>query len=123
MRSVTLPWSTYVTFTTVDKFMPCTAWMDASDVANARCVFEVIELFGEPSVQPAYQLTNVESSPETPTACGTAKTTDGVSFPTAFTSISTGGAQLIRFGFFAKSTTTDTFSSVRAGGRVEIKDT
>lgn len=123
MRSVTLPWSTYVTYSDTAKFMPCTAWMDASEVANARRVFEVIELFGLPSVQPAYQLTNVETTPEPPDPCGDAKTTDGVSFPTAFTPISTGGAQLIRFGFFVKSTTTDTFSSVRAGGRVEIKDT
>jgi hypothetical protein len=123
MRSVTLPWSSYVTYSDTAKFMPCSAWMDASEVANARCVFEVIELFGLPSVQPAYQLTNVETTPEPPEPCGDAKTTDGVSFPTAFTAIDTTSAQLIRFGFLVKSTTDANTSSVRAGGRVEIKDT
>lgn len=119
-----IDWATLVAVDTTGTFFPATGWMEAGSVGLLRYTFEVAGRAGNLSVSPAYQTTNVESSPDTAVSFGSAQTSNGTNFPTAWEDISstTATRRLVRFGFWAKLTTGVSVAVGRAAATVELQE-
>lgn len=92
-------WRSVLSNSTSLEFFPTTEWMSAANSASLRCAFEVRALVGNITVQPAYQTANDPQSPDTPMGLGGARSSDGITFPSSWSSLSVGGKRLIRFGW------------------------
>jgi hypothetical protein len=103
------------------KFLPATPWMPAESAKRARGTFELISSQANLSVTFAYQTANVENAPDTATDCGSAQTSDGVSYGT-ITDISSGtnGKHLVRFGYNCTNTSGAVQVLGRAGGFIDV---
>jgi hypothetical protein len=125
VKRILLPWTTVYADTTSTnyKFFAVTAYMTVAQFRSVRAVIETLALSTNFSVTFAYQLANVETSPQTPVAVGNAITTNTVTFGT-LTDIAANIAsyQLIRFGFLTQNTAAATMIFGRAGGYVEYTD-
>lgn len=126
MKRVLLPWTTLWADTTGAnsyRFFAVTAYMTVAQFRRIRGVIETMTFMTNFSVTLGYQLANVETSPQTPVAVGSAITTATVTFGT-LTDISADidDYQLIRFGFLTQNTAAATLIWGRAGGYVEYTD-
>lgn len=118
--SVVLGWMTIVANSMTPNFFPRTGWLAAADASNLRVSFEARGLTGNMSVEPGYQLANDPASPDSATAMGGARTSDGISYPSAWTAPSVGGKQLIRLGWVIKNTSGSAASWAVVTGRAEM---
>lgn len=105
-------------------FWPDTPWMTTSQVGGVRPTMEMRALNGDQEVTMAYQTANVENTPIATDTIGSAVTANGFSFGSAFIDISTDldQAQLVRFGWMVRNTTTSNITWSRVGGSIEILD-
>lgn len=119
-----MDWLTVCAVDTTGTFFPATGWMEAGSVGLLRYTFELAGKAGNVSVSPAYQTANVESNPDSGVSFGSAQTSNGTNFPTAWEDISatTATRRLVRFGFWVKLTTGVSVAFGRAAGVVELQE-
>ena len=125
VERIGLEWTTVYSRSETATFAPGSRWYRASDVAKVRVPFEMRDSDTDIEVSAAYQLANVENSPDSPAlAIGSYATSDGNIYPTSFADINsaTEAKQLIRFGWLCRNTNGSgtTLSLARVTGVVEI---
>ncbi len=124
MKRMTLSWGSVHLFRNEAnaKFVPRTAWIDASDVKWVRAMYEVAAMQADAKRRFAYQVANSETEVEPAVAIGNAPTADGFHRGVRTDiSAATTGKQLIRFGYLAYNNAADNvLLGIAAGGNVDI---
>ena len=126
MRTIPFNWTTlYADHVTTIIFVPVTGWLPASDLKEARLVFDLHALMGNFKCRPAFQTAN--STDETPTPStttvnlGTYTSTAKVDFPVDWKVLTSAieGQQLIRFGFECLITEAGSPAMASVSGQVQ----
>lgn len=119
-KTINLGWTQLATGSGNDEFQPVTGWMSARNIGSARVSWEIASIEGTTTVTPGYQSANSADSPEAPASLGDGETTKDVFYPAAYQDLKSAlqDAQIVRFGFFIKSTGGVGFA--RAGGGIDV---
>lgn len=125
VQSMPLPWTTVYAATTGNpkKFFVGTGWMKASQFDKIRVTFETLAFQGTLlSIQPAYQVANVQNSVLGGGTLATAATTETVVFPSGWDSIgsTTEDDQIVRFGWEVTLTAAGSLALGMVGGTLEF---
>ena len=115
-----LEWGGYAAISTTEVFIPCGGWESAAHVSSARGWGELRGKTGSFQAKPAVQLANDVRSPGAATAVGAAISADGVSDPSSYVSLSTGGSRYIRVGWLVSLTAGSTLATGSVAGLVEL---
>ncbi len=85
-------------------FTPLTEGMSAPRIAEVRCSWEMIANTGAAKTQPGYQTSNDGVTWDTATAIGaTTRTSEGLTYGTAWSALSVNTKRLIRFGILTSN--------------------
>jgi len=119
---INLPWTTVYADSTTERSLAATPWMDASKVDQVRTIVEFRERVGDLKVCIGYETADVPNNPGSHAKIGSLLASEGVTFPTAFTDISsaTAGKQLIRFVWVTANDSSSDLNPGRVAGVVEI---
>ena len=125
-KTVNLPWTTVITDSTSEEFIPATGWMSTNGVRQIRCAWELQAPGGSVTVRPGFQFANTYDDPQSFDSFNdeTATSTTGYHFPDAYedptktTPDHTGNMQIMRYGWLVK--VTDGTGFARVGGTVQI---
>jgi len=103
-RTANLGWTTLITASTSDVFIPASGWMSTAGFRQFRPVVEIADRTGGIDVTPAYQVANTYDDPQAFHGMGATLTSDGYHFPAAYTDPTSGTSnvtefQLVRFGY------------------------
>jgi hypothetical protein len=121
-RRLSLPWTSVYAVNTTAAFFAATGWMSTDQVRKLRFVTELRVKGPDAEVVCAYQTANVENAPDSSAGVGDPITSEGVVYGSLTDiSTSTGGKQLIRFGWNVRLTTGSSFTMARVAGGVEIQ--
>lgn len=122
IKTFAFSWTTVYSNNTLTLDHPVTGWMRASDFKKIRGTLEIISRLNNIEVSFAYQTADVENSPDTVTAFGAYKTSDGVHYPTGWTDVSSvmEGKQLVRIVLLAKNSSGTAVNLARVCGSVDV---
>ncbi len=106
-------------------FIALTGFMQAADVAKARCTWEAAnETIANMITKPGYQTANVENAADAAAVLGTDyQTSNGMKYGTVMTDISsvTQGKALVRMGMWVKLPSGSTLATIRLMGGFDIQ--
>jgi hypothetical protein len=118
-RVIDLPWTSIITDSGTEVFIPCTDWLDAPDVTAGRGYGESRAEAGSAQWGLAIQTANDVRSPDTHTRVTALQSSGGVFDPDATnTSLDFQGKRYVRAGWSLKAVTG--VVAVRVRGRIEL---
>jgi hypothetical protein len=119
--TISLAWTGYSAITTAKVFVPCGNWGPAANLTGARGWGELRGKTGNFQGEPAVQVANDVRSPGSATAVGSALTADGVSDPSAPTSVTNATtSKYARPGWLVSLTSGTTLATGSLAGVVEL---
>lgn len=127
IKRVSFPWTTaFSNVSTGDGvFIALTGFMQAADVAKARCTWEAAnETIANMITKPGYQTANVENAADAAAVLGTDyQTSNGMKYGTVMTDISsiTQGKALVRMGMWVKLPSGSTLACLRVMGVFDVQ--
>lgn len=127
IKRVSFPWTTaFSNVSTGDGvFIALTGFMQAADVAKARCTWEAAnETIANMITKPSYQTANVENAADAAAVLGTDyQTSNGMKYGTVMTDISsiTQGKALVRMGMWVKLPSGSTLACLRVMGVFDVQ--
>ena len=119
-RSISIPPQTVYADSTTQKFLPSTDWMSAANVGRARGRVEARNFTGNLQVTLAIQTATDPDSPDSPTAIGSAVTAATTTYPSSYTTVSTGSKRFFRLGWAVQLTSGTTTAVGMVAANVNI---
>ncbi len=125
-KTVSLPWTTVITDSNSEEFIPATGWMSTNGIRQIRCSWELRAPGAAIAVRPGFQFADTYDDPDSFFPYGTESATGSAGYyfpkeyedPTKTTPDNTTNKQLIRFGWLDEDTDGEAFA--RVSGVVEI---